>query len=363
MQPVITEKERVSSFFTFYLIHAMQIGVGILGFERYIAKDAGYDAWISIILAGIGMHVALWLSYKILDKSNGDLIETHTQLFGKWIGGFFSFLFILYYLILAITVLRTFTEIVQVWVFSELSHWVYSGGFILIALYFVAGGFRLVTGICFFSVLYGLPLLLVKYFPLRYAHFEHLLPIFDHSLGEIMKAAHTMTLNFIGIELLFFYYPFIKHTKSSQKWAHYGVLYTTILYLITALVSFVYFSEGQLQSVTWSTLNLWKIIELPFIERFEYAGLAVWVTVVLPNICLSLWAANQGINRLFSLNSRISMMALGVLTLLGCGLLLTRPQIDLLNTMVSRMGFYVLYGYIPFLFITQLIVLKVRRGQ
>ncbi|MFC3884875.1 GerAB/ArcD/ProY family transporter [Bacillus songklensis] len=363
MQPVITEKEQVSSFLTFYLIHSMQIGVGILGFERYIAKDAGYDAWISIILAGIGMHVALWLSYKILDKSNGDLIETHAQLFGKWIGGFLSFLFVLYCLVLAITVLRTFTEIVQVWIFPELSTWIYSGVFILLALSFVAGGFRVVTGICFFSVLYGLPLLAVKYFPLKYGHFEHLLPIFDHSPGDIMKAAQTMTLNFIGIELLFLYYPFIKHAKSSQKWAHYGVLFTTAVYLITALVSYVYFSEGQLQRITWATLTLWKIVDLPFIERFEYAGLGIWETVVLSNICLSLWAAYQGINRLFSLNSKMIMFALGVITLLGCGLLVTRAQIDLLNTLVSKAGFYVLYGYIPFLFITQLIVLKVRRNQ
>ncbi|MDQ0242627.1 spore germination protein (amino acid permease) [Bacillus fengqiuensis] len=365
MQTFVKENEQVSSFFVFFLVHSMQIGVGILGFERYIAKDAGYDAWISILLAGMGIHLVVWVSYKMLEKSKGDIIDVHTQLFGKWIGGALSFFFTIYSLVLTITVLRSFAEVVQVWVFQELSTWMFCAVFLVIVFSFVSGGFRVVTGVCFLSVIYGLPLLVMDYFPLRHAHFENLLPILDHSMAELLKASQTMTLSYIGFEMLFFYYPFIKHASASQRWAHYGVLYSTITYLITAVVCFVYYSEEQLGNITWATLMLWKIVDLPFVERFEYVGIAIWVTVVLSNLCLSAWGAYHGWNRLFSfsVNPRFMMLVLGFLVLLGCGFLTTRAQIDLLNSMMARIGFYFLYGYIPLLFLIQWMVLKVRGSQ
>jgi spore germination protein (amino acid permease) len=362
MQPAIKENQQVSSFFVFYLIFSMQIGVGILGFERYIVKDAGYDAWLSILVAGIGIHVVLWLSYKLLDKGKGDLIEIHSQLFGKWIGGIFSFLFILYCLALGVTVLRTFTEVIQVWVFPQLSTWIFSAVFLAMALAFVSGGIRVVTGICFLSALYGLPLLLIKYFPLKHAHFENLLPLFSHSIGEILKSTETMTLNFIGFELLFLYYPYIKDAASSQRWAHYGVMYSTVIYLISAVVSFVYYSEEQIAHIIWSTPTLWKIVDLPFVERFEYVGLGLWVTVVLPNICLSLWAAARGVNRLFANESSKPMIILVLIILFASAYLTSRSQIDLLNTMISKIGFYLLYAYIPFLFVWQWLIFKIRKN-
>ena len=43
----------VSPYFAFLLLHSLQIGVGVLGYQRVIAQYAGYDAWISLIVAGV----------------------------------------------------------------------------------------------------------------------------------------------------------------------------------------------------------------------------------------------------------------------------------------------------------------------
>lgn len=67
----------------------MQLGVGVLGFQRIVAKSAEQDAWISIVIAGLGVHVLIWMIYKILDKSGGDVTDVHREIFGKWIGGVF----------------------------------------------------------------------------------------------------------------------------------------------------------------------------------------------------------------------------------------------------------------------------------
>ena len=40
----VSERFKVSPFFVFYTISSVQVGIGILQFQRNIAKEAGYDA-------------------------------------------------------------------------------------------------------------------------------------------------------------------------------------------------------------------------------------------------------------------------------------------------------------------------------
>lgn len=356
----VPENVKVPPTMAFFLVVAMQIGVGILGFERYMAKDAGYDAWLSILIGGLALHLLLWMIYQIVeDSSERDLISAHRDVLGKYIGNFLNILISLYYLLLCVTVTRTFIEVIQVWVFPRMNIWVFTFFFLLIIYYFVSGGFRLVTAICVFSVLLGLPLLLLNYFPIQYAHVENLFPIINHTLPEFLKATKTATLSFLGIELLLIYYPFLKDPQSSKKWAHFGLFYTTLIYLGTALVSFVYYSEEQLQHVIWGTITLWKIVEFPFVERFEYVGIAMWVYVIIPNICLALWAATRAIKRMFRVKQRKILWLYFFVIYFSTCLIKDRSEVDLLNNYTGNIGFYVLL-YIPVLFILMKLVKKVR---
>ncbi len=121
LQRTVDEKYKVSPFLAFFLVHSIQVGVGILSFQRIVAESAGNDSWIPVILAGIIVHVYIWFIYKILGYGNGDLITIHYDLFGKWLGGLLSLVWIIYFWLIGITVLRSFIEIVQVWMFPDIS--------------------------------------------------------------------------------------------------------------------------------------------------------------------------------------------------------------------------------------------------
>ena len=84
----------------------------------------------------------------MLDKDN-DLMTIHTTCFGKWIGTFFSVCFAAYLLLFCLTVLRTYIEVIQVWVFPTIKPWKLTLLFLLVTYYVIKGGFRSVTGICF----------------------------------------------------------------------------------------------------------------------------------------------------------------------------------------------------------------------
>lgn len=350
----------VSPFLVFYIIHAMQMGVGVLDF-REMSRHAGHDAWISIIISGMSIHILVWLLYRILKKGNGDLISIHRKLFGKWFGGFLSLLFILYLLNLSVTILRVYVEIIQLWVFPQLSTWFFSLILLVVAGYFVINGFRVVTGICFLSVLYTLPILLTFLFPLKFAHYSNLLPIMDHSVMEILSSARKATLGMSGIELLLIFYPFIKQPEKSEKWAHLAVIFTTCIYLFVAIVTFVYYNQDQLQHILWGTVMFWKIIEFPALERFEHLGIAAWLFVILPNVCLALWGAHRGISQLLPIKRKRGMIiGLIIIIIAVSAFFESRDEIEQMRSISAEIGFYLMYVYIPLLFLIQSAIYKFR---
>ncbi len=126
-----------------------------------------------------------------------------------------------------------------------------------------------------------------------------------------------MTLTYTGYETLLFFYPFIKDPQKSKKWAHLAVFTTTIIYTILTLITFSYFAEKQLQETIWPTLNMWKIVELPFVERFEYIGIANWNLIILPVVCIPLWIASRLGKRIFHIRQSTGVIAIAIVCLIA----------------------------------------------
>ncbi|WNB93366.1 GerAB/ArcD/ProY family transporter [Bacillus sp. NEB1478] len=361
MNEPIREQFLVSPFLAFFIVHSMQIGIGVLGFQRYVSEYAGHDAWISVLLAGLGINIIIWMMYKMLNKDKTDIVSIHETAFGKWIGGFFSFLFMMYLLFLGVMILRTFIEVIQVWMFPLLKTWPFTLVFLIAVYYVVTGGFRTVVGVCFLGVVVPFYLIFTFLAPLEFANFRNLLPVFDLSIKDMAKSIQTMTLSYLGFELLFIYYPFIKKPETSQKWFHFGNFFTTFLYLYLMIITLVFYTPDYLKKTIWPTLAMWKIFELPFVERFEFIGIASWAVVILPNICLTFWAASRVSKRLFHFKQKKALIVFLVVALIIGPLLKDRTTIDYVNTLLSRVGFYFIYVYIPFLFIIYHIMSKARK--
>ncbi|MBD8071487.1 GerAB/ArcD/ProY family transporter [Bacillus sp. PS06] len=360
---MIKDRFKISPYLVFFIISTNQLGIGALGFQRVISKAAGHDSWMAIILAGLSVHVILFMMYRMLEASEGDIISIHSRTFGKWVGTVMSMIFLIYLLAQSTVVIRTFLEVIQVWVFPEMNIWIFTIYLLLLVTYIIFGGFRVITGICFFSIVLPAYLFLTIVFPLEFANFRNLLPILDHSALEIAQATKGMSLSIIGFEILLVIYPFIMNPKKSKKWAHLGVVYTTLIYLILGVTALMYFSMVQLDKQIWATISMWKIVEMPIVERFEYIGIASWMFIILPNICLSLWGSSRLIKRIFHIRQKYSIWILCVIVLVTSGMLTNRTEINMLLNYYSKVGLYLIYLYIPCLYFLSMIVNKVRVRQ
>ncbi|MEC1721301.1 GerAB/ArcD/ProY family transporter [Schinkia azotoformans] len=358
----IDKRFQVSPFLVFYIITSVQVGVGVLGFQPFIL-EAGHDGWVAILLAALMVHGIIWIMYKLIRNGKGDLIDIHQQAFGKWLGNILSIGVMLYFIITAITVLRSYIEVVQVWIFPDLATWSFALPFIMLTYYVVMGGFRTVVGISFFSIILPAYLALTFLFPLKFARWENLGPFFDVGLQSLFSASLKMTLSYLGFSVLLVFHPYVKGGMNTQKWAQLGTLTTTLFYVLIEIVTIIYYSPGQIKIVTWPTLGLWKTAELPFVERFEFIGISTWLLVVLPNITIFLWAASRIGKRVVGFKQKYFLVIILIIVFIGCNYFEKRESISQLSDNVGTIGKYYNFVYIPLLFIIHSISVKVRKSK
>lgn len=356
----INPSQQVRPSLVFFLIHAMQIGVGIFGFQSVLAKTVGYDSWISILIALAFSHFILFIIFKIIEMGKGDLFDIHRYIFGKILGTFFTLLFSVYILAAVVLTIRRYIEVVQVWVFKEMSTLALAVALLALAFYAVMGGLRTIAGVSFISVLLPAYLLAIFTFAIPYSDFSDFFPIFSHSFKNIFIATCSLSISFLGYEQLLVYSPYVQDIKQAKKWGHLGLFSVGMIYLYLTVLSFAYYSEKQLEIVIWPTLSMWKIVKLSFIWRFEYIGISMWSLVILPNICLYLWALSRMVEKTFFVKRIYATSIVSFIILLFTIQINTKEQIESLVRIINVIGFSFVSVYIPLIFLLLFIVKKVR---
>ncbi|PEJ56692.1 hypothetical protein CN692_16265 [Bacillus sp. AFS002410] len=342
-------RHQISPYLVFFVIYNSQVGVSILSFQRIIAAKAGNDAWIGVLAAGCLVQVLIWVMYKLLGKVDGDIIDVHVSIFGNILGKFFSFFIMIYYWLASVYVLLKFIEIVQVWMFPTIPSWIIASLILLSVYYCISGGFRVVVGMSLLSFIFPQILLIVLYFfPLKMAHFSNLLPIMSHSLKELSDSLKGSMSTTAGTETLLMFYPFIRNPKASKKFAHLGVLFTTLLYTFSSIVSLTFYSEKLLNTTIWPELSFTKIITLPFLERFEYLYISMYLVIVSSLLALLLWCSSRGFKKIFSSKQNYILLILSLLSVVLCQII-NDPFKDMLDKYITQMNLWIFYGYIPIL--------------
>jgi spore germination protein (amino acid permease) len=351
----VKEQFQISTFFTFFLVHGSQTGIAILNYQAHISKYAEQDAWISLILTGISIHFILMMIFKMLDAKHNDLVAVHQFCFGRAAGRVLSLLVLCYFWLASFTVFRTYIEVIQIWVYPTIKTWQLSIIFGFLIFYIVSGGFRILTGFSFWGVILPSFLFILIYFPMKHTNYIYLLPAFSHPIGDILLSAKASTLLFLGFEWIVMYYPFIKDSTKIPKWAYLGNVYTIVVYLIVTIISFLYFNQEVIEQLPWPTLMMLKIVQFTFLERFEYIFIFIWLLVIIPPMCISMWACTRIVKRTLSFSPKRALVFFILIAMIASVSLKDIETVDKVSNLSSNIGFIFIYLYLPFLFITKLI--------
>lgn len=355
----LSPKDMINAFLVFYVVHTTQVGVGIQGFQRIIYQDAKHDAWISVLIAGLATHIIAFFMIKTLEMyGSNDLFGIHQNVFGQWIGNFINIIYVLYCFAAFFAIMSNYIEVIQTWVFPNLETWFISATLLLIVMYTFTGGLRVIVGVSFFSFVLSIWLFPLLAYPLEYTSPRALFPILESNVSGILKGAMSMTFTVIGFEILSVIYPFVKDKNNVKKHVHLALLVTTLIYLAVMLISITYFSGEQLSKTIWATLSLFSIISFPFIERFEYIAICFWMLIILPNLCLYLWAAYRGTIRVINVNAIKFVWIFSFVIFMASLAVNRRTEINTVNDYFAQVAFYVVFVYPIFLYLVAVIKKK-----
>ncbi|MBP3967334.1 GerAB/ArcD/ProY family transporter [Paenibacillus lignilyticus] len=358
----IQERNTVSPNLTFVIIHAMLFGIDFLLLTIKPVQMAGQDAWTAVLLCSAGIHIVIVMMYSVLNRHQTDLMNIHIRLFGKWIGLMLNLIFTVFFLFVAVYQLRLFIEVIQVWVFPEMQTWSLALVLLLIAYYIISCGFRVIVGICMFSLI-NTVLFLTIFFMIPYFHFNNLLPAMSHSPYDILGAMKELTASYMGIEMIPFCYTFIKTPQKSQKWAHWGVLSMTFIYAVEVIFAVITFKPEQLSNEVWPGLTKYKFIHFPFVERFEFIGSSATVLRLFPIICLCIWVASRIMKFTFSIRQIRVLPFLLILVFIATCLIPNRIGVDVVQYWIKLSGISVIFVYFPALYLFDILRAKVEKTK
>ncbi|GEN55219.1 germination protein XA [Halobacillus faecis] len=337
-----------------------------MGVPRILVLEAGVDAWVSVLVAGLYLHFIVFIMLQILKSyENADILGIQQDLFGIWIGKALGTVYVLYIFLLLLTVIKNYIEVVQVFVFPEMPIWLMALFLLSLMVYSILGGFRVVVGTSVVFFFLTIWLVFTIYKPITYMDWEHFLPVFQTPAPDLLKGVQQVTFTVLGLEILLFVYPFIQDKKRAAIPAHAGVFFTTCLILLVTVVSIGYFSPDQLKSTVWATLSLFKIISFSVLERFDFIAVALWMMVIIPNIVLFGWMIVHSLKRLFNAPKKPTLYGLAFLLFLTSITAEKRVSLNELTDWTGQIGFWIVFVYPLFIYVMVLLkkIMKKRNAS
>lgn len=342
----------MQAFLIFFVVHTNQTGVGIAGVERVIFFEAKQDAWISLIISYAGMALIIAaICYILRTFKDKDLFDIHVSLFGKWVGNMMNIIYIFYLLTGLLAIILGYTEIVEAWIFPDLKSWVISSFLLFLTIYGVFGGVRTIVGVSFISFFLAIWLVVLIYEPVRFMDWTNFFPVLEATPKELLKGAYKSSFTVLGLEILFFIYPFIRNKEKVHFYAQSGVFFTFLLLLLLMVVSIGYYSAEQLEKTIWATLSMFKIIQFTNLERFEFFAVSMWLVIILPNILFMMWAASRGLKKIINIRQRKIVVWCAVLIMGSTSIFNGRVENNKYIDAVGLFGFSVVFVYTIILFL------------
>ncbi|AST90145.1 spore gernimation protein [Sutcliffiella cohnii] len=281
-----------------FLIHGVQVGVGLLTLPRELAEKAGTDGWITIILSWLLTSAVSLIIIQVMKKRpDGTILDLVTYYFGKWVGKAATILFALYFAALGNLIFIREAIFIQAWILPRTELYIF---ILLLSLptYLIVKNNITVLGryseLVFFITIW---ILIAYLIPLNYANWLHLLPVVKEGWLPIVSSIRTTIFSFIGFEVAFFLYPFLHKKEKASLGIVIANTITMLSLLMITLVVYLFFSPDEITVFNEPAIVIIKIIEFTFVERLEIIIFSYYIfvisTTVLPLIFFAVYCTSQ----------------------------------------------------------------------
>jgi spore germination protein (amino acid permease) len=281
-----------------FLINGAQVGTGVLSLPRILAEKAGTDGWIALLIGWFFSVIASIFLVKTTERyPNDTLYEILIRLFGKIVGKAVVIVYMMYFAFYAWTILVNACLYIKGWFLPKTPDYIILLLFSIPTIFVARNGIRVIgrySELAFYMVMW-IPLFFL--IPLRDGKWLHFLPLLKEGWKPVFSAVPSTVFSFLGFEVAFFLYPFLQKKQHAVLGITIANTLTMLLYLFLTLVCFAYFSPDGIIEYNQPVLNLLKLIEFRFLERFDMILLAVYLIVVstawIPCVYIATFCSSQ----------------------------------------------------------------------
>lgn len=299
-------KEFITPYGLFATIIVTVIGVGVFSLPRDVTSNAGTDGWIITVISGFINYFLIYIALSVVKNNNYNRFSYILQSnFGRLIGSIIGLIFIVYNIFAISVGMRVFIEVIKMYLLQRTPTEFLIVITIITAIYLVRGevGSLIKFNEIAFWVMF-LPIIFVLLLTLNRTDFTNILPVFNSTPDEYIKALRSTIYSFGGIEIVYLVLPFMKNKKSISKIALKSIIFITLFYAVIVIFCLAVFAKEQTKTLIWPTITMIKSINIPgaFIERWEGVVMALWVVFYFTTFVNSYYLSADILKDIFKLH-------------------------------------------------------------
>jgi spore germination protein (amino acid permease) len=266
----------------FFIAITSAFGSSMLTLPRVVAKIAREDMWMSVLVGGIPIIVALWVAVKLAAYFPDHIaVEYHRILLGDVLGTALNVFMVVVMLLVASVMVRTFAVGVRIYLLDSTPPLVTVSIILLPAVYAVQYGLMpilrtiqmlFLPGFGLFGVIILLGFLSVDS--------TNYLPVLARGLTPVVKAALPTWFAYTGPELAIgLLYPFITRPRSIFRFGMAAILFLTVIYVVIMATTQGILGHDETTQLLVPTVMAYRSVEIPdtFIERLDGYLMIVWI--------------------------------------------------------------------------------------
>ncbi|MDI4649533.1 GerAB/ArcD/ProY family transporter [Cohnella hashimotonis] len=291
-----------------FIISGIAISFGFIEIPQVLYKGAGNSGWITLILGSLTTTAANLVIVQVMKKMpDGTILDLLAKYAGKWVGRAAAIVLSAYFLYFAYIGIVYSTRVIKARILQETPAYM-TLIMLLIPAYVVArGGIRIVGRYAEVSMGLSLWIPLVFMVVWGHTHWLYLLPVLPEGWRPVLTAVPDTFFYFLGFGATAFLYPFLKNKEKAVLGVWCSQLITLFAYLYITLLSFAFFSPGELPKINQLSIYMLKAVELPFLEQVEGLFIVLylfifsmsWIPIyLLSSFCMS-WMAGRADHRFF----------------------------------------------------------------
>lgn len=275
------EKGRISKNQLALLIANTILATVILYTPSLLAKEAGQDAWVAVILAAlVGLMPGTLLVFLGLRFPEKNMVEYSIDLLGPWAGRLVGLAFGLALLYIASYVVREFGGLLVNDVMPETPLIAFNLVIVVLAAYGVYLGletFARVNELIF--PLFVIILLVIVASAVPSMDLMQLQPAFRHALPDLFKGALLLDNFYFEGAVILMLFPYLRHPERGLP-----IIYQVSLLLFLPIMAVVIgvlalFGPEETARMVFPVYELAKTVRLAgFLEHIESLVVGIWVT-------------------------------------------------------------------------------------